>query len=156
MESTASDDRSNDIVMLRQTLADQLKNRGLILSSRVEEAFRTVPRHMFVPDTALETAYSDTHIVTRQQEELPISSCSQPSITAIMLEMLDLQPGQRVLEIGAGTGYAAALMAHIVGETGQVFTLDLDEDIVDDARKHLEAAGINNVQTICADGGLGW
>jgi protein-L-isoaspartate(D-aspartate) O-methyltransferase len=156
MESTASDDRSNDIVMLRQTLADQLKNRGLILSSRVEEAFRTVPRHMFVPDTALETAYSDTHIVTRQQEELPISSCSQPSITAIMLEMLDLQPGQRVLEIGAGTGYAAALMAHIVGETGQVFTLDLDEDIVDDARRHLETAGVENVQVIHADGGLGW
>ncbi len=73
-----------------------------------------------------------------------------------MLEMLDLQPGQHVLEIGAGTGYAAALMAHLVGETGQVVTIDLDEDIVNDARGHLKAAGIEHVQVICGDGALGW
>jgi protein-L-isoaspartate(D-aspartate) O-methyltransferase len=156
LESAAPQHGSNDAVTLRQALANQLKHQKLIHTPQVEEAFRTVPRHVFVPHEDIATAYSDRHIVTRWQNELPISSCSQPAITAIMLELLDLQPGQRVLEIGAGTGYAAALMAHIVGESGQVVTIDLDEDIVDDARKHLEAAGINNVQVICADGGLGW
>jgi len=56
---------------------------------------------------------------------------------AIMLEQLDLQAGQRVLEIGAGTGYNAALMAHIVGETGRVVTVDIDDDLVESAREHL-------------------
>ena len=149
-----SRDENNDT--LRQALVDRLKNQSVISTPRVEEAFRAVPRHMFVPEVDSATAYSDTHIVTRRQDDLPISSCSQPSITAIMLEMLDLQPGQRVLEIGAGTGYAAALMAHLVGETGQVVTLDLDEDIVNDAHAHLKAAGVEHVRVICGDGVLGW
>ncbi len=153
MEATVRDE-INDT--LRQALVDRLKNQGVIRTSQIEEAFRAVPRHMFVPEVDSETAYSDTHIVTRRQDDLPISSCSQPSITAIMLEMLDLQPGQRVLEVGAGTGYAAALMAHLVGGTGQVVTLDLDEDIVNDAHAHLKAAGIDHVQVICGDGALGW
>ncbi len=74
---------------------------------------------------------------------------------AIMLEQLQLEPGQRVLEIGTGTGYNAALMAHIVGETGQVITIDIDEDIVEGAREHLAAAGYDSVQVVCGDGGLG-
>lgn len=147
---------NNDMTTLRQIFVDRLKNAGMIRTPRVEAAFRAVPRHMFVPDTDRETAYQDAHIVTRWQGDTPISSCSQPSITAMMLEMLDLQPGQRILEIGAGTGYAAALMAHIVGETGKVITIDLDEDIVDSALKHLQAAGVNNVQVICHDGVQGW
>jgi hypothetical protein len=139
---------NNDITTLRQIFVDRLKNAGMIRTPRVEAAFRAVPRHMFVPDTDRETAYQDAYIVTRWQGDTPISSCSQPSITAMMLEMLDLQPGQRILEIGAGTGYAAALMAHIVGETGKVITIDLDEDIVDSALIHLQAAGVNNVQIV--------
>src|SRR5581483_5459570 len=75
---------------------------------------------------------------------------------AIMLEQLQLKPGLRVLEIGAGTGYNAALMAHIVGETGQVITIDIDEDIVYNARLHLVTAGFERVQVICADGGAGY
>lgn len=94
--------------------------------------------------------------MTREQGGRAISSSSQPSIMAIMLEMLDLQAGQHVLEIGAGTGYNAALMAHIVGESGQVVTIDIDEDIVQDARDHLRAAGIENARVIRGDGGLGW
>jgi protein-L-isoaspartate(D-aspartate) O-methyltransferase len=75
---------------------------------------------------------------------------------AIMLEQLQLQPGQRVLEIGAGTGYNAALMAHIVGETGHVVTVDIDEDIVEGARAHLAAAGFDRVEVLCADGVQGY
>ena len=64
-----------------------------------------------------------------------VSSSSQPAIMAIMLEQLDLQPGHKVLEIGTGPGYNAALMAHIVGEAGQVVTVEIDQDLTDAARE---------------------
>jgi protein-L-isoaspartate(D-aspartate) O-methyltransferase len=70
--------------------------------------------------------------------------------------MLDVQPGQRILEIGAGTGYNAALLAHLVGPTGHITTIDLDQDIVDSAWAHLEAAGFQHVQVICGDGYSGY
>ena len=100
--------------------------------------------------------YQDKAIITKTVDGRFVSSSSQPTIMAIMLEQLDLHKGQRVLEIGAGTGYNAALMAHIVGETGQVITIDIDEDIVENARKHLAVAGYERVQVVCADGGLGF
>src|SRR5260370_1798721 len=75
---------------------------------------------------------------------------------AIMLEQLALQPGQRVLEIGAGTGYNAALIAQIVGKSGQVVTVDIDEDVASSARQQLAAAGFDRVDVHCADGGFGY
>jgi len=75
---------------------------------------------------------------------------------AIMLEQLELLPGQHVLEIGAGTGYNAALLGHLVTPGGQVVTVDIDEDIVLAARAHLAAAGSENVQVVQADGGEGY
>jgi protein-L-isoaspartate(D-aspartate) O-methyltransferase len=74
---------------------------------------------------------------------------------AIMLEQLGLEPGHQVLEIGAGTGYNAALISHIVGETGCIITVDIDEDIVASACEHLAAGGFDNVQVVCSDGGYG-
>ena len=155
MEPIAPIDGAND-TQLREALVNRLKGQGIIRTRQVEEAFRAVPRHLFVPEANRETAYSDAYVVTKWQNGQAVSSSSQPNIMAMMLEMLDLRPGQRVLEIGAGTGYNAALIAHIVGKSGQVVTIDLDDDIVEDARKHLQAAGIENVQVICRDGGLGW
>ncbi|HYK85220.1 MAG TPA: methyltransferase domain-containing protein, partial [Ktedonobacteraceae bacterium] len=148
-------DGGNDAT-LREALINRLKGQGVIHTREVEEALRAVPRHLFVPEVDVETAYSDAYVVTKWKDGQAISSSSQPHIMAMMLEMLDLRPGQRVLEIGAGTGYNAALMAHIVGESGRVVTIDLDEDIVEGARKHLSDAGVENVQVVCNDGGLGW
>ncbi|MCB8944612.1 MAG: methyltransferase, FxLD system [Ardenticatenaceae bacterium] len=140
-----------------QALIDKLTSDKLIQSSRVEAAFRAVPRHHFLPDIPLEKAYKDDAIPTKMENGRAISSSSQPAMMAIMLEQLDLQPGHRVLEIGAGTGYNAAIMAHIVGETGRVTTLDIDEDIVLAAREHVAAAAVPApVHVICADGTLGW
>ncbi len=148
---------SSDISALRQALVDKLKNAGQIRSPRVEAAFRAVPRHLFVPGVPLEKVYSDESVITKTAETgTAISSSSQPAIMAIMLEQLELEPGHRVLEIGAGTGYNAALIAQIVGETGQVVTMDIDEDIVQNAREHLAAAGFDRVQVLCGDGGLGY
>ncbi|GGY20429.1 hypothetical protein GCM10010358_83360 [Streptomyces minutiscleroticus] len=72
-----------------------------------------------------------------------------------MLDQLQARPGERILELGAGTGYNAALLAHLVGDHGHVTTLDVDDDLVQDARAHLAAAEIANVQALTPDGALG-
>ena len=114
-----------------------------------------MPRHLFLPDVPVDDVYTDRAFPTKHADGRPISSSSQPAIMAIMLEQLALQPGQRVLEIGAGTGYNAALIAHIVGKAGCVVTIDIDEDLVLIARQHLAAAGFDSVDVRCADGGYG-
>jgi protein-L-isoaspartate(D-aspartate) O-methyltransferase len=145
-----------DAATLNQALVDDLKKRELIKTPRVEAAFRAVLRHMFLPGVPLEEVYSDRAISAKQDPEgMWISSSSQPAIMAIMLEQLGLEPGHKVLEIGTGPGYNAALMTHIVGETGQVVTVEIDEDLAQSAREHLEAAGFEQVQVLCADGGYG-
>jgi protein-L-isoaspartate(D-aspartate) O-methyltransferase len=138
MKELPLDQNNNDINVFNQALVDELKSMGCIQTPRVEAAFQAVLRHRFIPEKPLEEVYSDRVILTKQDQNGQwISSSSQPAIMAIMLEQLDLEPGQKVLEIGAGTGYNAALMAHIVGETGQVVTIDIDDDLVEVAQAHL-------------------
>jgi protein-L-isoaspartate(D-aspartate) O-methyltransferase len=156
MEPEHTTAESHDPTELRAALVDKLKEIGCITTARVEAAFRTVPRHLFLPDLPVEKAYRDEAFPTKWQDGLPISSSSQPAIMAVMLEQLDPRPGAHVLEIGAGTGYNAALLAHLVGVGGEVVTLDIDDDIVEGARAHLAAAGVDRVRVVCADGALGW
>ncbi|MDP9371569.1 MAG: methyltransferase domain-containing protein [Chloroflexota bacterium] len=141
---------------LRRALVESLQQRGTIADARVAEAFDAVPRHLFLPAVAPEEVYSDRAIVTKEQDGVGISSSSQPAIMAIMLQQLALEPGLRVLEIGAGTGYNAALLARLVGPAGRVTTVDIDQDIVDAARAHLAAAGGDGVRVERGDGGRGW
>lgn len=157
MEDHKPDKNGSNVSVLNQALVDELKKIGWIETPRVEAAFRAVLRHQFLPGAPVEKVYSNQVVLTKQAEDGQwISSSSQPSIMAVMLEQLGLEPGHRVLEIGAGTGYNAALMAHIVGEAGQVVTIDIDEDIVEAAREHLTMAGFEQVQVVCADGGYGY
>src|SRR5213593_736349 len=128
---------------LHRALIDALVRRNAIKDSRVEAAFRAIPHHLFLPDVPLAEVYRNEAIPTKIVDGEAVSSSSQPEIMAIMLEQLALEPGLRVLEIGAGTGYNAALMAHVVGEKGAVVTMDFDADLVDDARAHLAAAGLD-------------
>lgn len=141
---------------LRQALVEELRRNGSLRMPRVAEAFAAVPRHLFVPDVPPETAYQNRSIQTKFVDGRSVSSSSQPGIMAIMLEQLQVFPGQRVLEIGAGTGYNAALLAHLAREQGRVTTIDIDQDIVEGARRGLAAAGVDGVEVVCADGGLGW
>jgi len=114
---------NGDLSALHEALVDKLQSEGHICTSRVEAAFRAIPRHLFLPGVSLSRAYSDEAIATKVPDGQAISSSSQPAIMAIMLEQLGLEPGHRVLEIGAGTGYNAALMAHMVGDAGPDETL---------------------------------
>jgi protein-L-isoaspartate(D-aspartate) O-methyltransferase len=141
----------------RTRLVDELRASGRLTSAPVEAAFRAVPRHVFLPELdPVSQAYQDEAFVIKTDEGgLPVSSSSQPAIMAIMLEQLGMSAGQRVLEIGTGTGYNAALMSRLVGPGGSVVTVDIDPDLADRARAHLTAAGYPDVTVICGDGGFG-
>jgi protein-L-isoaspartate(D-aspartate) O-methyltransferase len=141
----------------RNRLVDELRASGRLTSGPLEAAFRAVPRHVFLPELdPVSQAYQDEAFVIKTDEGgLPVSSSSQPAIMAIMLEQLGVAAGQRVLEIGTGTGYNAALMSRLVGPDGSVVTVDIDPDLADRARGNLAAAGYPDVTVICGDGGFG-
>jgi protein-L-isoaspartate(D-aspartate) O-methyltransferase len=148
--------KNNNPDGLNQVLVEDLKKQGLIQTPRLEAAFRAVMRHLFLPGVPLQEVYSDRAISAKKDPEGKwLSSSSQPAIMAIMLEQLGLEPGHKVLEIGTGPGYNAALMAHMVGSSGQVVSVEIDEDLAEAARDHLKEAGFEQVQVICADGGYG-
>jgi protein-L-isoaspartate(D-aspartate) O-methyltransferase len=137
---------------LRLRLVRQLRERGAVRTERVAAAFARVPRHVFVPDVPAEDVYADRSIAIKLQDGIPVSSSSQPAIMAEMIEMLALRGGEHVLEIGAGTGYNAAVLAELVGPSGSVVTIDVDDELLTAARRHLDDAGYPHVRTVCADG----
>jgi protein-L-isoaspartate(D-aspartate) O-methyltransferase len=141
---------------LRAEMVAQLTERGGLSSPRVAAVLGEVPRHVFVPGVELSEAYADRAVVTRYRDGVPVSSASQPAIVAAMLEQLRPPAGGSVLEIGAGTGYNAALLSKLVGPSGRVVTVDIDPEVADEARNHLSEAGITNVEVICGDGASGW
>ncbi|GHF95789.1 methyltransferase domain-containing protein [Streptomyces zaomyceticus] len=160
----------------RRALVRVIEADGELTDPAWRDAFAEVPRHLFVPyyyvpgtggyerlwsgdpdparrDQWLRGAYEDTAIATRVRDGDLVSSASQPSLMALMLRALDVRDGHRVLEIGAGTGYHAALLCHRLGEE-HVTTVDLDEEIAESARTHLAAAGYRPA-VIAADGARG-
>lgn len=142
--------------VLRELLIDNLRLNDALHDTEVERAMRIVPRHLFLPSVSPRDAYADIAVPTRWEDNHPVSSASQPAMVAIMLEQLSVARGMRVLEIGAGTGYNAALLAELVGPTGSVTTLDIDIDIVEEAVEHLANAGYTHIEAIATDGGAGW
>ena len=147
----------NEIRAYQQALVDRLKAQNCVTTLVTEQAFLTVPRHLFLPGEPLDQVYDDRSIVVRRDAEGELtSSSSQPAIMAIMLEQLGLKPGQRVLEIGAGTGFNAALIASTVGPSGNVMTMDIQPDLAEYARGRLDVAGYGWVQAVAGDGGYGY
>ena len=124
----------------------QLKRRG-IKNALILEAMRAVPRHDFVPPAHAETAYYDG--------PLPIGSgqtISQPYMVAVMTEALLLRGGEKVLEIGTGSGYQAAVLSRIAGE---VCTVERHPALADEAEKRIKLMGYDNVRVFTGDGTLG-
>jgi protein-L-isoaspartate(D-aspartate) O-methyltransferase len=139
---------AKDYANLRlQMVQDQVFARG-VRSEKVLEAMRTVPREEFLPAELREFAYEDS--------PLPIAggqTISQPYIVAFMAEALNLQGGEKVLEIGAGSGYAAAVLAQIAGN---VYTIERVQELASSARTALASLGCSNVQVRHGDGTRGW
>ena len=135
----------------RERLIESLIHCGYLSKKPIIDAFRKVPRHEFIPENIREYAYAD--------HPQPISdgqTISAPSMIAIMLESLNLEPEQRVLEIGAGSGYNAALAAEVVGRKGEVVTIERIPRLAEFAEKNLKKAGYGWVTVVVGDGSLGY
>jgi protein-L-isoaspartate(D-aspartate) O-methyltransferase len=149
-----ADDKAQSLL---EALIAGLKDKGELADPRVEAAFRAVPRHYFLPELSLKEVYADEAVpVKRDTDGALLSSSSQPTMMAMMLRQLRLEPGHNVLEIGAGTGYNAAIMQHIVGDSGYVTTIDLDRDLAEQVERHLQSLGVANVRVVQADGAGGY
>jgi protein-L-isoaspartate(D-aspartate) O-methyltransferase len=125
----------------------QIASRG-VGSKLVLDAMRRVPRELFVPEHLRDLAYADGPLSIGEGQTI-----SQPYIVALMVEALCLYGGEKVLEIGTGSGYAAAVLAEIAG---QVYTIERIDQLAQKAKIVLEEAGYDNVQVIQGDGTLGW
>lgn len=146
----------DEVARLRAAMVDALTS-GRTFSPRVEQAMRTVPRERFLPGVPLKDAYRNGIVTTHRDADGAVLSCtSGPDCVMGMLEQLDVRPGHRVLEIGAGTGINAALLAYLAGPDGQVTTIDILPDAADRARRHLADAGYDTVRVVTGDGAIGY
>ncbi len=125
----------------------QIAARG-VSDDRVLDAMRAVPREAFMPEGLAEFAYEDTPLPIEEGQTI-----SQPYIVALMIAAIQPEPQDRVLEIGTGSGYAAAVLSRVVG---QVYTVERHETLVDLARRRLLTLGYGNVEVLHGDGSLGW
>ncbi|MGH7680970.1 MAG: protein-L-isoaspartate(D-aspartate) O-methyltransferase [Candidatus Eiseniibacteriota bacterium] len=125
----------------------QLEGRG-IHDPQILGAFREVPREAFLPPKLAEFAYKDSPLPIGEKQTI-----SQPYIVAVTVEALGLQGGERVLEIGTGSGYAAAILSRVAKE---VYTVERLEPLAEEARLRLKQLGYRNVSVLCGDGTLGW
>jgi protein-L-isoaspartate(D-aspartate) O-methyltransferase len=150
---SADEDRA---AALRNELADWIAGRGTFQTPAVERAFRTVSRHQFLPGADLETAYSRKPVVTRRAADgTSMSSASSPNLVAAMLEQLQAEPGNAILEVGAATGFNAALLACLAGPDGTVVTIEYDGELAAQAAANLARAGYPGVRVITGDGAVG-
>jgi len=136
----------------REALVRELIRSGVLKSDKVIKAMLRVPRELFVPPELRKYAYVDT--------PLPIGygqTISAPHMVALMTEALDPQPGNKVLEVGTGSGYQAAVIAEIVGPEGHVYTVEIIKELVDFANENLRRAGYaDRVTVVHGDGTLGY
>jgi len=146
---------AEDPDQLREHLVTTLQRNHALRDKAIANALRTVPRHTFAPWLSIHQAYADEAFPVPTARGDKLSSISQPSTVALMLEALDLEPGHHVLEIGTGTGYNAALLASIVGGKGHVTTIDVEAELTQQAEERLQQHHIANAHVICRDGALG-
>jgi protein-L-isoaspartate(D-aspartate) O-methyltransferase len=131
----------------RRMVDEQLRARD-ISSPRVLEAMLAVPRHLFVPESLRDEAYRDSPLPIGHDQTI-----SQPYIVAFMTQALDVQPEHRVLEVGTGSGYQAAVLSALAKE---VYTIEIVAPLAEQARERLPTLGYRNVQVRTGNGYLGW
>ncbi len=147
-KNNSSTEKPSDYTLLRQQMVDrQIIARG-VKDERVIMAMLTVPRHMFVPEDNRSMAYEDTPLPIGEGQTI-----SQPYVVAFMTECLDLKPDDRVLEIGTGSGYQAAILAELAKE---VYTIEIVPILGNMASKLLDEMGYKNIHVKVGDGYRGW
>ena len=131
-------------------LVNYLKNSRFLNDKKVEDAFRNIPRHEFVPSSELDCAYYNEPLPIKKNQTI-----SQPAVVSRMTEWLDVRQGQKVLEIGTGSGWQTAILSYLVGP-GIVYSVEIKPELVKFAQENLEKLGINNVHIILSDGSIGY
>ena len=134
----------------RNQLIHRLQNMRYLTSKIVIQAFQNVPRELFVPSYMQQHAYADTPLEIGLGQTI-----SAPHMVAIMCEALDIHPGQKILEIGAGSGYHAAIVAHIIQPDGHIYSIERLPTLAQQAKENLAQAKITNVTVEVGDGSEG-
>ena len=143
----ASSPAENFEYQRQQMVAHQLRARDIV-DDRVLKAMQTVPRHLFVPKDLRHLAYRDTPLPIGHEQTI-----SQPYIVALMSQLLAVKPGRRVLEIGTGSGYQAAVLAEM---GAQVFSIEIVAELGRQSIKTIEPLGYDNIEVKIGDGYQGW
>ena len=140
-----------ELAEARKWMVRRLMESGYLRSAPATRAMEKVERHLFLPGGMEDEAYLDTPLQIGEGQTI-----SAPHMVAMMIEALDLKPGMKVLEVGGGSGYHAAVMAEMVGPKGFVYSVERIEPLAERARKSLKASGYaENVEVIVADGSEG-
>jgi len=142
-------EKEEEFEKLRKLLVEGLKD--FLPDEKVLRAMLRVPRHRFVPEYEQRAAYMDRPLEIGHGQTI-----SAPHMVAIMCEILELAEGHKVLEIGAGSGYNAAVMAELVGKSGHIYTVERIEPLVNFAKKNLKETGYDNVTVLLENGSLGY
>jgi len=145
----------NERILERERMVlDQIEKRG-VSDPRVLAAMSIVPRHLFVPLWSQSRAYADSAMSIGEGQTI-----SQPYIVALMTELMELEGGEKVLEVGTGSGYQAAVLAEVVGRgapgAGKVFTIEIVEPLARSSKALLEDLGYGNITFRLGDGYQGW
>jgi len=135
----------------RRRMVQELIDKGYIRSEPVRRAMEKVPRDEFVPEEEKHRAYMDMPLPIGEGQTI-----SAPHMVAMIAEILDLREGMKVLEIGSGCGYNAAVIAEIIGKDGHLYTIERIRSLYEMARRKLRELGYDNVTVIHGDGSQGW
>ncbi|TXT58641.1 MAG: Protein-L-isoaspartate O-methyltransferase [Promethearchaeota archaeon] len=141
----------------RKQLVESLKERGILTQEKVINAMLKVPREQFLPENVQDSAYVDTPLLIGSEQTI-----SAPHMNAMMCEILNLKKGDKVLEVGTGSGYHASLCAEIVAAnnsktSGHIYTIERHEDLAEKARENMRRTGYDKyITVIVGDGTLGY
>ena len=135
----------------KQDLLEFWTKSKIITDKKLLSAFKKIPRENFIPESMKEEAYEDIPLPIGEGQTI-----SQPTTVMLMTQALELKPGDKVLEVGAGSGYQAAIIAYIVGKKGKVITTEIIPALMEMVNKNLKKLGIKNVHIINTDGSLGY
>ena len=127
-----------------------LKNSKFLNDERVESALRNTPRHEFIPESELDYAYNNEPLSIMKNQTI-----SQPGVVSRMTEWLDVKEGQKILEIGTGSGWQSAILSYLVGN-GSVFSVERHPELVKFAQENLKKLNIDNVHVVLGDGSIGY
>jgi len=138
-------------MLSKSRLLKHWQESGIIKDKKILEAFKKIPREKFIKKEQGEEAYGDY--------PLPIGggqTISQPTTVMLMTQALELKPGDKVLEVGTGSGYQAAIISRIIGKSGKLVSTEIVPELAESARQNIEKIGLKNVEIVHHDGSKGY